>query len=453
MTIDAKIEKQIVTGMIVSTEFLEGIMPIFRDQLQIPATNTVAKWCATYYKEYSVAPNKHIQDIYKQHSKDLESESKFLIEEFLTRLSKRFKTSKKFNVPYVLDIAEEYLRTIAVKELHDKLGTAIERGAVTRAENLAKKFERMARPESKGVDPFSNESILKAFAEDDADRLFRFPGVLGETIGDFEREYLCAFFGVRGTGKTWWLLWTALLASFAGCNVVFVSLEMSEKQIIKRIYQYLTGKPTNKKEIEVPKFNDEDEEGEITTVIKKKKRKQLDAKIALQKMTDIRQSSLIKANFKLLSYPSGTVSVSDLKAHLHNLEYYEDFIPDVIVTDYADKFKAEEEGEMRHKIGGIWRAHKALAQERKCLVFTASQTNTARSGKDIGVGSAAESMEKENESDLIIALNQLKEQKGMGLMRACITKHRHAEWDLMKEIYVTQCLSIGRPYLDSKRNY
>jgi|TARA_Y100000034_G_C6860317_1_gene391461 hypothetical protein len=451
--IDAKIEMKIVTGMIVSTEFLEGIVSIFRNQLQIPSTNRVAGWCSDYFKQYGLAPNTHIKDIFKQHSKELESEEKFLIEEFLDRLSKRYKKSKKFNVPYVLDIAEEYLRTIALEELHSKLGTALEKGTVTRAENIVKKFERAVRPETKGINPFSEQAIVKAFEEEDVDKLFRFPGKLGEVVGDFEREYLTAFFGIRGTGKTWWLLWTGLLGVFAGYNVIFVSLEMSEKQIIKRIHQYLNAKPTRKGKIELPVFYDEGEDNdEQTTTIKEQRRKKLSIKIATSKMKDIDESSLIKANFKLLTYPSGTTTVSDLKAHLHNMEYYEDFIPDVIITDYADKFKAEDNGEMRHRIGSIWRAHKALAQERKCLVLTASQTNTARSGRDIGVGSAAESMEKENESDLLIALNQKPEEKQQGLMRVKITKHRHSEYDLIKEVFVTQCYSIGKPYLDSRVN-
>tara|TARA_Y100000296_G_C5169810_1_gene256662 strand:+ start:1311 stop:2678 length:1368 start_codon:yes stop_codon:yes gene_type:complete len=451
--IDVKIEKQIVTGMIMSTEFLEGIVPIFREQLQAPATNKVATWCATYFKQYGQAPKRHIKDIFKQHSKSLPDEDKFLIEEFLDRLSKKFKVSKSFNATYILDIAEEYLRTIALEELHNRLGTAIDNGAVTKGENIIKKFERAARPETKGIDPFSNEAILKAFDDDAGDKLFRFPGVLGDTVGDFEREYLAAFFGIRGTGKTWWLLWTGLLAVFHGYNVVFVSLEMSEKQIVKRIHQYLNAKPTNKPKgrTEIPEFCDEeDEDGEVTTVFKKQRRKQLTMRTAMSKMVDIDESSLIKANFKLITYPSGYASVSDLKAHLHNMEYYEDFVPDVIITDYADKFKPEIDGEMRHKIGSIWKAHKALAQERKCLVLTASQTNTARTGKDIGVGSAAESMEKENEPDILIALNQNPIQKKQGLMRTCLTKHRHNEYDIIKEIYITQCYSIGRPYLDSK---
>lgn len=447
---DAKVEKQIVTGMIVSTEFLEGIVPIYKNQLKVPFTNRVAGWCADYYKQYSCAPYKHIQDIYKQHSKSLSEEDQFLTKEFLVRLSKKFKTSKKFNVPYVLDLAEEYLRMIGIEDTYQKLGLAIQKGAVTRAENVIKKFERTARPQSKGIDPFSKESIINAFNEDEGEKLFKFPGTLGDEVGYFEREYLAAFFGVRGTGKTWWLIWSGLLAVFHGYNVVFVSLEMSEKQIVKRIHQYLNARPTRDKKIQIPIFDDDSEDYEVETVFKKQKRKQLKISEAIEKANALDESSMIKAHFKLLTFPSGTTTVSDLRAQLHNMEYYEDFIPDVIITDYADKFKPETDGEMRHKIGGIWRAHKALAQERKCLVLSASQTNTARSGKDIGIGSAAESMEKENESDLVIGLNQNTDDKEKGIMRTCITKHRHDDYNVVKEIYVTQCLSIGRPYLDSR---
>lgn len=453
MPISSKIEMQIVTGMITSTEFLQGITPIFKEQLKIPATNRVAIWCNNYFKQYGVAPQRHIQDIFKHEAKNLDDSDKFLIEDFLLILSKKYKKSKSFNVSYVLDIAEEYLRAIAVEEVHRKLETAIAKGSVTKAENIIKKFERTARPEFKGIDPFSKDAILKAFSKDTSNTLCKFPGELGNTIGYFEREYLMAFFGVRGTGKTWWLLWTGLLGIFAGLNVLFVSLEMSAVQITHRIHHFLNARPTKKGKILIPVFCDEDKEEDeqgITTRFKKVRRKQLNIGMAMNKIAAMDESSLIKANFKLLTYPSGSVTMSDLKAHLHNMEYYEDFIPDIIITDSADKFKPEDEGEMRHKIGGIWRAHKGLSQEKKCLVVTCSHTNTARTGKDAGVGSGSESMEKENESDIIIALNQKPEQKRKGIMRATVTKHRHDDYDIMREIYVTQCFAIGRPYLDSR---
>ena len=47
----AKIEKNIITGMILSGRFLEEIKPIYRP-LTVPFARTVADWCIEYYEEY-----------------------------------------------------------------------------------------------------------------------------------------------------------------------------------------------------------------------------------------------------------------------------------------------------------------------------------------------------------------------------------------------------------------
>lgn len=449
MAVDVKIERQIVTGMIVNDEFLRGVSSIFKDQLRVPFANRVAGWCMDYYKQYQEAPTKHIKDIFLHHSKNgLPDEEKFLISEFLDRLSKKYVKSSSFNVPYILDNTEEYFRLLALEELKRDLDKSLEKGKITKAENLVKKFEHVVRPETSGVDPFSKDAIRNTFDEQSSDVLFKFPGELGEEVGYFEREYLAAYFGVRGTGKTWWLLWTGLLAVTQGYNVVFVSLEMSEKQVIKRIHQYLTALPTRayKDPIMIPRFH---EEG-VTTYFKETRRDELSLELALRRTRDLDDTNLFRAKFKLLTYPSGTHTVGDLKTQLTNMEYYDDFIPDVIITDYADKFRAEKGGERRHQLEEVWNQHKALAQEKKCFVVTASQTNTSRTGVDIGVGSAAECIEKENLCDLIFALNQKPDEKKAGLMRLSLTKHRHDDYDIMRKVYVTQCLKIGRPYLDSR---
>ncbi len=446
--IDSKVESQIVTGMIVSDRFLEQISVIYKNQLQVPFTKQVAKWCMEYYEQYKKAPNKHIQDIYEHNKKRLKEEESFLIQEFLSTISKKHSKTKTFNVNYILDSAEEYFRTLSLITLKDKIETAIDKGAVVRAENLVKTYERIARPESKGVDPFDKEEVKESFTEDTGEDLFSFPGDLGKAVGTFEREFLIAFLGIRGMGKTWWLLWTALLAAMRGYNVTFVSLEMSKRQLVKRVHQYLSGLSLSTGEIEIPHFSEEEKE---LTYFKKVKRKQLTGITALEKLTAVEESSLIKGNLKMLFFPSGTKTMDDLRIQLNNMESYEGYVPDVIVTDYADKFKSDQRTEnRRHQLEDVWNQHKALAQERKCLVATASQANTARTGRDIGVGAATESMAKEDLADCLLALNQTNDEKAKGVMRVGITKHRHADYNLKREIYVTQCYKIGRPYLDSQ---
>jgi hypothetical protein len=142
MTIDTKIEKQIVTGLITSDSFIKNIQPLLKESsLQSPFTSKVASWCLDYYKEYQKAPGKHIQNIYKKKKKRLKEEEAFLIEEFLERLSNHYvKASKPFHDKFVLDESKEYLRTISLNKLKDKISTALEKGSITKAEKLVEEF-------------------------------------------------------------------------------------------------------------------------------------------------------------------------------------------------------------------------------------------------------------------------------------------------------------------------
>ena len=445
--VNPQLEKNIIIGMIVSKRFLQEIIPI-RKPLLVPFAETVAEWCIEYWEHYKKAPGKHIQDIYSTHSKEgLPEEQVDLIEAFLSNLSEEYKRAEKFNVNYVLDSAEKYFRKISLDELKNKLTTNLSVGKINKAENIIKNYKRIVRPETKGVSPFDEDIIKKAFSEDSGDKLFSFPKHLGSVIGTFEREELVAFVGKSGIGKTWWLLWTSLLALFEGYNVVFVSLEMSERQIIKRIHQYLNSRPIRKtKEIIIPYF---DKEGDISH--KRKHKRTLTESLSIKQTNRcIRTGSIKKDRYKLLFYPSNTCTMTQLETQIQNMEYYEGFIPDVIVTDYADKFKSEGYGDVRrHQLAQVWDSHKALAQKYKCLVVTASQSNTMRTGKDIKQGDWAESVSKIELCDIGIALNQQPEDKRKGVMRVGVLKQRHDDFDLLREVMVTQNYTIGRPYLDS----
>ena len=173
---------------------------------------------------------------------------------------------------------------------------------------------------------------------------------------------------------------------------------------------------------------------------------------AIRKGRAIIRSKLRGALLKFFEFPSQSISVSELETHLMNLEQYEDFIPDVIVTDYADKFTADDKRlDYRNQLNAIWEAHKALAQKRHCLVITASQSNTARTEKNIRQGDWADDIRKLALVDGAIALNQSAEEKRDGVMRWTVIAKRLDAFDTMQEVVVLQQLKIGRPYLDSWR--
>jgi hypothetical protein len=325
------------------------------------------------------------------------------------------------------------------------------------------------------------------------DKLFSLPGILGNTIGLLERGWLFSFVGASGTGKTWWLMLTALRALFAGYNVVFISMEMSEKQMTRRIQHWVNGQPTRRwagellipvfdclknqsgicnkiirtssislegKELEFKnapkKYNPCIEcmgtsDYDLATWWKMTTKEELTIAQAIEKSRAIKRSALLRGNsFKLVTYPSRTATMQDIKVYLHNLESYEDFIPDVIVTDYADKIRpADSRQQWRHQLAEIWDGHKSIAQEKNCLVATASQSNTARTQKDIKQGDWAESISKLELSDVGMSINMSPENKHQGIMRATVMKQRHDDLDLTQEVMILHQLKIGKPYLNS----
>ena len=474
-TIDSRIERQIITGLIISTEFIKEITPIFKTtSLTLPFAKIVARWCLDYYGEFEEAPGKHIQDIFISHRDEMDEAVGDLTEEFLTNLSKEYEREVNFNVGYIVKKAEEYLRQQSIRDLRDTLSQDLVGGRTEEAEARVANFTRLVRPRSMGINPINDrEAIIRAFDQDSGELLFRMPGDLGRMIGTFERGWFVIIVGPMKRGKTWWLQEVALRGLFAGLNVLFVSLEMSETQMTRRIQHNLTGLPTKRwsGEMEIPTFNCKRKpicrdavEGPFCTLCRGGKeftpvvhfetmnKQALTTEKALTKGAALTRSLLRGASFKLIDPPAGSINFSDLKVMLDNWEHYEGWIPDVIVTDYSDKFKAEPHAskEYRHRIYETIVAHKAMAIERNILMVSGSQSNTGREEeKNVGSGDFAEDIRKRAEVDVAWSLNQTPVEKTKGIMRVRMMAQRHDFYDTSQECMVLQNFKIGKPYLDS----
>ena len=328
--------------------------------------------------------------------------------------------------------------------------------------------------------------------DENSDIVMRLPGALGNALGPLERGFLFAVQAESGVGKTWWLTYMAQLAVFSGHNVVFFSMEMSTKKMVKRIWQSLTSAPIERhgkllipiwdckknqigtctngcgvallKDKLRPSFKDMPRGYKVCTACKGRNDFEptawwvetedpglLDPNVALRKQAVLDRSGMLRkaGKFKLLEFPNGKYTTEDMVAAVKNLVYYEGIVPGLIVTDYADKFKWAISKDPRVSIGKIWREHKAVAQELNCLMASASQSNTMRSGKQVGRGTWGEAIDKIHELDDGASFNQSSWEKDAGIIRASISKRRHGETVSSSEIMILQSLRTGRPYLDS----
>jgi replicative DNA helicase len=504
---DNRDENDIITGMIINREFLAGIRPLYRPQLfRLPWVQRVASWCVEFHDQYQTAPQHHIEDLFRaKTAAGVDPDTVSAIEVFLTGLSDAYARADTFNARYQLDRAERYLRTEALQRLREQIGTITATGELEEAERVVAEFAQLRREDLKPTEPLIDpEPAINLLARRERmDGLIRIPGLLGTELGMLDRGQLWAIIGETGAGKSWWLQMLGLIGAYRGYNVVRFDFEMTREQHALRVAIARTGRPDPLKAgtgVLMPRWDckqnllgtcpmagkrswrgtvgiDLDTErvrvGENTPpdyapceacrshrpddngfqpwpVYRVEQRPAITAEDIRRKATGFRHRAGAAGRYIAREYPSGVLTVKEMRTVLKNMEYYDGVTPDVIVVDYADKIRAENtDTEYRHQLRQVWEGQKALAQEFNALNITASQSNTARTGKQIGLGSWAESMAKAELIDGGFAIQQQRGDRGRQIYKCLNLKQRHDEFESERKIAVLSCLKIGRPYIDS----
>lgn len=497
-TVDNSIEERILTGAIVSSQFLRNIQHITKKEyFLVPYIQIVMKWCLDYYKTYREAPNLHIQDIYTVEKTSLKEEDSILIGNFLKKLSDQYENEKSFNTEYLVDQAFSYFKKQSLKVCSENIQAYIQLGRIEEAEKEIRKFHEIQKETSGFINPLS-EDIVKKFFQDELDKshqLFSLPGKLGEMIGPFEKNWLFSIMGPAKRGKTWWLQEMAIQAILDQRKTLFISLEMNPHRILNRIYKRLTAFGNDNKKYIYPCFDCRknqdntcnkkertnniklvDSEGnkpkfspdmkyQPCTFCRGKKDFIVDTWFTLLRRDKLGQRNTIKVvkglknmygdNFRFKAYPAFSANISKVKSDLDELEQTEDFVPHVIVIDYADILAPEDSRITgRERLDETWKTLKNLSDSRHCLVITASQTNRGSfDKKNVTQTDIAEDIRKIAHIDGGISLNQLPNEKRKGVMRVALIAGRDIDFDQLKTCIVLQNLQLGQVLLDSEESY
>ncbi|MCP4648742.1 MAG: hypothetical protein GY853_01500 [PVC group bacterium] len=449
-------EQDVVLGLIISTDFIKRIRPMYQPEyFNIFYTKTVAKWCIEYYDKYKKAPLKDIKSLFEAKKTAIANESKIeLIDTFLSRISDRFEEEDQhYNVDYNVDKAKNYFKGSAIEILEERIKGLRLLGDYTAVEAEIAKFKRVEETVSDGFnfwDSSTEEIMTSLNALGQTNALLRLPGALGDLIRPLRRGDFLAVIGPAKRGKTFMLMEMALWATLNKCNVLFFSWEMPKHDLNLRFYQRLTGgvvpfhEEESEREVEIPFF---DQNGDVF------KRKVIKPVMNYNQVyTKINSMSGFVKNSRLRieCAPSKSTTPDDMRNILDNLEYYEDFVPDVIVTDYADICKPDTKEERRHQIDSVWMGHRAIGQERNLLMVTASHSNKQTLDRDIRESDLSEDARKLNHVTMALALNSSEEDKLNNSIRVRTLVDRHRGILPNKEALVLQCLECGQPYLDGR---
>lgn len=446
-------ERDLLIGLITSEKFCREICPILNPRLlEIEYARTVSAWIKDFYDNFKKAPGKDIIKLYRARCEEIRDEDlQDNVLTFIEKVCKDYENIKTFNDEFALQQAVNYLKARSLKNLNEDIDAYLVSGDISRAENAITKYKLVEKSSGKAVSLIYNaESIVNSFTQED-ELLFQFPGAYGAVVGDVHREDFISYLAPMKRGKSFALMDAGVVAIQNRLKVLHVSLEMSEEQMLKRYWTSLTGQLNkDRDDINYSYFEKIDTTSKKCWKIKNKIISRKAVSVAeVQKKQKSLKRLFRGGDIRIYAVPAYNLTVEQLDLELDRLEQQENYVPDVIIVDYADIMTPSDKGnDYRNQLDGIWKRLRGLAQKRKCVVFTASQSGRASIDKDADSKDIAEDIRKLAHITSMVSLNQTRQEKKAGIVRLKQLALREGEAEF-REAVCTQCLSIGRIVTDS----
>lgn len=502
------VERRIIIGLIVSTEYIQQIYSFWdATLLAAPTAKIIAGWCITYFDKYRKAPGKDIEGIYTQKCKEgLPQDKAEWIEEILGGMSEEYER-EQFNADYLADETRSYFQERHLRTFSDGIRNSLDAGNSVEAEEIAVAYTSIAKEAQFAINPFESLAKFKEAFSEREKPLVEFPITKNgwKALGEFWNQELVrgafvALMAPEKRGKTFMLMELALRAMKSGCNVVFFQAgDMTEAQQLRRLGIYLVRRSDQKRYCEpmyIPiadciynQLDDCDKDDRECTfgvtdkrlteykglveayennkdyrhctncssykgsvwLKEKEEVKQLTYRDAYRAAREFQKQN--NTQFKLSTYPNETLTISEIKSLLSIWERQENFVPDVIVVDYADILAPDPDFrqlDFRNQNNKIWQRLRSLSQEKHCLVITATQAAASSYDHDIlRLSDFSEDKRKYAHVTAMYGLNQTDEQKKMGIMVINEIMVRDSAFDRNRSVKVLQKLQMGQPFLGS----
>ena len=443
--IDLLNEKDILVGLIVSDEFCKEISLIIDiKDLQVDYSRVIVSWIKPYFEEFGKAPKTDILKLYRSHISEISNESlQNNILTFIEKLDEKY--NSKRNDAYAIQEAIKYLKSRNLQNLSQDIEAYITSGDIDKAESLITRYRKVEKESGESVDLLNDADIVRESFTEEQDKLFSFNGAYGRLVGDIHREDFVAFLASMKVGKTFTLIDCGIEALKNGLNVVMFSLEMSRTNMIKRVWKSLSGQVTEDVEITVPEFVQEGEKYRVEEKIVHKKASSI---LEVEKKQKSLKRLFRGGNLKIFAEPAYSMTVEKLETKLDDLNH-NGFIPDVIIIDYADiMLPSNSRLDYRNQLDDIWKRLRAMAQKRKCAVFTASQASRGAINKEATADMISEDIRKLAHVTSMVSISKDEYCKNHSLAMFSQLAVREGE-PITERVIATQCLSLGRPVLDS----
>ena len=264
------------------------------------------------------------------------------------------------------------------------------------------------------------------------------------------RRQLHLFVGSAKSGKSWWGVHLAKMAAGQRKNVLYVTLEISQEDIARRIYQsqfqiqrvrsgrHRTRMETDKKGKVVRRYREEVPDPFCET----------DAGFyeELERRVTHQATNRFLGQIRVKEFPTGQLSVRELRAYLDSLAA-NGFRPDLVIVDYADLMEVSADN-YRQSLERLFVNLRGLAVEGNFALATMSQSNRkAVSSRIVGAEHVAEAWGKIAVADTVFTLSRTEVESGLHLVRLRVAASRVGQDGLA--VFLTQDYPRGQFVVDS----
>lgn len=406
-------EKTILSNLIYNDEYSRKVVPFLKDEYFSETAEKIAYQLITdYFVKYNSVPTKEALYI---NLSDMENINEHTFEE-VKGLFGELNHEKGTSNDWLIQKTEEFCKEKAVynaihksiEMLDDKQNTGKIPSILSEA--LAVSFDThighdFIEDAAERYDSYHEKEKKIPFAIDILNQI---------TDGGSSTKTLSCLMASTGVGKSLTMCSMAAFNLMCNYNVLYITLEMSEKRIARRI-------DANLLDMDI------------------KDLKYIGKVEYEKKMKKIREKS--KGRLIIKEYPTTSANVTHFRHLLNELRIKKNFVPDIVYVDYINicssaRMKLGATGSYGY-IKAIAEELRGLAQEFDIPIWTATQANRSALGSsDMGLENTSDSMGLPMTLDFMIAALTSDELEEMGVILMKQLKNRDGDASKWKKFFV-----------------
>lgn len=410
---------------------------------------TIAARAYDYIDHYKKPPKDHLADILDD---KVNSDNKRETELYTDILTSMHGAQATVNAEYVMSQLDVFVRRQSLRTVAVELAKALQRDT---EESLEEANTLIHKAQHNSLKLFDAGLRLG-----DANRALNFLDIANESFstgiaeldrrgfGPTRKELWLAIANTKA-GKSWLLMHLAKMAAVHRLKVCHVTLEMSEERAAQRYFQSFFAISKRKESFKATRFV-KDSLGRITELESRPinasaSMDQSNIRKFLQKR--IHKGKRLLDNIIIKQFPTGQLTVNQLRAYLDNLENTERFVPDLLVVDYPDLMKLDR-NDIRVSLDELYKDIRGIAVARNIAVAVVSQSHRgAAKAKLVGADNVAEAYSKIAHADCVLTLSQTAHEAALGLARLHVAAGRNDQDKIT--IVISQSLGTGQFIVDS----